>query len=146
APPYIPPPDGQQPGLGGFGGITVRQGTSNPVQQGYVGYAWKAFSSGVNGCSGPAPGQFDQMANLNTDTGNGGANAQNGYANTAGLCGYKPGVQVGYNLLTHNALNMYVDTEALMIRQVDLDPPGFARPGSNQSFGMLNMDSTRCLL
>jgi hypothetical protein len=146
APPYIPPPNGQQPGLGDFNGITVRQGTSNPPQQGYVGYAWKAFSSGVNGCGGPAPGQFDQMANLNTDAGNGGANAQNGYVNTASLCGYKPGVRVGYDLLTHKSLNLYVDTESLMIRGVSLDPPGYNGPGSDQSYGMLNMDSTRCLL
>ena len=141
APPYVPPPDGQEPGLGDFNGITVRQGTS--TQQGYVGYAWKAFSSGVNGCAGPAPGQFDQMANLNTDDG---PNAQNGYVNTAALCGYQPGVRISYNLLTHDALNMYVDTESLMIRQVTLAPPGFAGPGSNQSFGRLNMDSTRCAL
>jgi hypothetical protein len=146
APPYIPPPNGQQAGLGGFNGITVRQGTSNPVQQGYVGYAWKAFSTGVDGCGGPAPGQFDQMANLNTDAGNRGANAQNGYVNSASLCGNRPGVRMGYNLLTHRALNMYLDTGTLMLRQVDLDPPGYAGPGSNQSFGMLNMDSTRCLL
>jgi hypothetical protein len=146
APPYTPPPNGQLPGLGDFDGITVRQGTSNPPQQGYVGYAWKAFSSGVNGCGGPAPGQFDQMANLNTDAGNNGANAQNGYVNSASLCGYKPGVRIGYDLLTHNARNVYLDTTSLMIRPVALDPPGFAGPGSDQAFGMLNMDSTRCLL
>jgi len=146
APPYVPPPNGQQPGLGDFNAITVRQGTSNPPQQGYVGYAWKAFSSAVNGCAGPAPGQFDQMANLNTDAGNNGANAQNGYVNTLSLCGYQPGVRIGYNLLTHNARNIYLDTTSLMVRPVSLDPPAFAGPGSNQSFGMLNMDSTRCLL
>ena len=146
APPYVPPPNGQQPGLGDFNAITVRQGTSNPPQQGYVGYAWKAFSSAVNGCAGPAPGQFDQMANLNTDAGNNGANAQDGYVNTANLCGYQPGVRIGYNLLTHNARNIYLDTTSLMVRPVSLDPPAFAGPASNQSFGMLNMDSTRCLL
>ena len=144
APPYVLPPDAQQPSLGAFDSITVRQATAE--QQGYVGYAWKAFSSGVNGCSGLAPGQFDQMANLNTDAGNNGANAQNGYVNSLGLCGYQPGVRMGYNLLTHKSLNMYLDTTALMIRPVSLDPPGFAGPASNQSFGMLNMDSTRCLL
>jgi hypothetical protein len=146
APPYVPPPGGQTPGLGDFNSITVRQGTSNPPQQGYVGYAWKAFSTGVNGCGGNAPGQFDQMANLNTDAGNNGANAQNGYVNSQNICGFQPGVRVGYNLLTHNALNIYLDTTSLMIREVKLDPPGFAAPSSNHSFGMLNMDSTRCLL
>ena len=145
-PPYLPPPNGQTPSLGALNAITVRQGTSNPPQQGYVGYAWRAFSTGVDGCGGPAPGQFDQMANLNTDDGSGGANAQNGYVNSAGLCGFPNGVRIGYNLLTHEALNLYLDTDALMIRQVNLDPPGFAGPGSNRSFGMLNMESTRCLL
>ena len=145
APPYVAPPNGQQPGLGALNSITVRQGTSNPPEQGYVGYSWKAFSSGVNGCSGPAPGQFDQLANLNTDAGNNGANAQNGYVNSSTLCGFQPGVRVGYNLLTHDSLNVYLDTTTLLIRQVNLNPPSFVGPGSMQSFGMLNMDSTRCL-
>jgi hypothetical protein len=143
APPYVPPPNGQTPGLGDLNAITVRQGTA--TQQGYVGYAWKAFSSGVTGCGARAHDQFDQMANLNTDTDNGG-NAQMGYASSAGLCGYKPGVRMGYNLLTHDALNVYVDTASLLIRQVSLDTPAFASPGSNQAYGKLNLVSTRCLL
>jgi hypothetical protein len=144
APPYVQPPGGQLPGLGGFDAITVRQATSE--QAGYVGYAWKAFSSGVNGCGSSSPGQFDQMANLNTDAGNEGRNAQNGYINTQPLCGFEPGVRIGYNLLTHNSLNMYLDTTTLLIRPVDLDPPAFAKPGSNRAYGMLKLDSTRCLL
>jgi hypothetical protein len=144
APPYVPPPNGQVPGLGALNAITVRQATS--FQKGYVGYAWKAFSSGVIGCGGSTNGQFDQMANLDTDTDNGGANAQVGYVNSAGLCGYKAGVRIGYNLLTHDALNVYVDTSALIIRQVSLDTPAFAPPRSNQAFGKLNLSSTRCLM
>jgi hypothetical protein len=143
-PPYVPPPNGQVPGLGALNAITVRQATS--VQQGYVGYAWKAFSSGVIGCGGSTNGQFDQMANLNTDTDNGGANAQVGYVSSAGLCGYKAGVRIGYNLLTHDALNVYVDTNALLIREVSLDTPAFAGPSSDQAFGKLNLSSTRCLM
>jgi hypothetical protein len=146
APPYTPPPGGQTPGLGGFNSITVRQGTSKPPQPGYVGYAWNAFSSGVNGCANNAPGLFDQMANVNTDPGNAGKNAQNGYVNSAGLCGFNSGVRVGYNLLTHNAVNIYLDTTTLTIRPVPLDPPSFKGPSSNQSFGTLNFDSDRCLL
>ena len=42
-----------------------------------------------------------------------------GYVNSAGLCGYKPGVRIGYNLLTHDALNLYVVTATLLIRQVN---------------------------
>jgi hypothetical protein len=138
APPYIPPPDGQQPGLGGFGGITVRQETSQ--QQGYVGYAWTAYSSGVIACGGSAPGQFGQMANLNKDDNS----AQNGYVTSQ--CGYERGLRIGYNLLTHKSLNIYLDTTTGMIRPVDLDPPAFAGPASNRSFGRLNLVSTACAM
>ncbi|HKU85560.1 MAG TPA: hypothetical protein VJV77_04400 [Casimicrobiaceae bacterium] len=146
APPYVPPPNGQQPGLGALNAITVRQGTSNPPQAGYVGYAWKAFSTGVNGCGAQAPGQFDQMANLNTDATDNGVHAQDGYINSSGLCGFQPGVRVAYDLLTHNARNLYLDTTSLMIRPVTLDPPSYAGPGSDRSYGQLNFASTRCLL
>src|SRR5436190_8039447 len=63
APPYVPPPGQNSPGLGGFESITVRQGTSK--QAGYVGYSWTAYSKGVHGCGVSASGQYDQMANLN---------------------------------------------------------------------------------
>ena len=153
APPYLPPPDAQQPSLGDFRSITVRQGTSKPPQQGYVGYAWKAFSSGIGDCNarppsppGPPgpPGQFDLLANLNTDADNEGANAQNGYV-TSG-CGLQAGTRLGYSLLTHDAQNFYLDSSSLHIRQVLLDPPAFSSPASGQSFGRLNMNSTRLLL
>src|SRR5262249_11403528 len=146
APPYTQPPGGQTPGLGDFNSITVRQGTSNPPQEGYVGYAWKAFSTSVNGCGNQAPGQFDQMANVSTDAGSGGRTAQTGSASSAALCGFQPGVRIGYNLLTHNSANISLDTTSLMVRPVSLDPPSFPGPGSNQSFGQLNLDSDRCLL
>ena len=145
APPYIPPPNGQQPGLGDFRSITVRQGTSQPPQAGYVGYAWKAFSSGVTDCNANAPGQLDQLANLNTDRGNSGANAQMGYTN--GACGLQEGVRLTYNLLSHDADNFYLDSSSLHIRPVQLsNPPGFSNPKSGQSVGQLNFDTTRLLL
>lgn len=143
APPYSPPPNSQQPGLGGFNAITVRQGTSNPPQAGYVGYAWVAYSSGVNGCNVNAPGQFGQLANLNTDA----DNAQSGYATSA--CGLQTGSRLSYNLLTSNGGNVYLDTSSsrLVIRPITLDPPAFAGVNSNQAFGVLNFEeSTRCLL
>jgi hypothetical protein len=146
APPYTPPPGGQTPGLSDFNSITVRQGTSNPLQQGYVGYAWNAYSSAVNGCANNAPGLFDQMANLNTDAGNGGKNAQNGYVSSQSLCGFKAGVRMGYSLLNHDAVNIYLDTTTLTIRPVPLNPPSFSRPADKKSFGVLNFDSDRCLL
>ena len=52
------------------------------------------------------------MANLNTDAGNGGANAQNGYVNSQASAAINTGVRMGYNLLTHNALNIYLDTNS----------------------------------
>ena len=82
------------------------------------------------------------MANLNTDA----SDAESGYVNSKSLCGFADNLRLGYNLLTHNSLNLYVDTTSLMIRQVNLDPPGFGAPGSNQSFGKLNNASARCLL
>ena len=146
APPYTPPPGGNTPGLADFRSITVRQGTSDPPQEGYVGYAWKAFSTGIKGCTGGAPGVFDQMANVNTDAGNSGKNAQNGYVNSLPLCGFESGVQVGYNLLTRSAANIYLDTSKGFIRPVNLDPPAYSGQSSNQAFGRLNLGSDRCLL
>lgn len=145
APPYTPPPGGQQPGLGGFRGITVRQATSQPAQAGYVGYAWQAFSSDINGCQASAPGQLDQLANLNTDASDGGVHAQDGYAST--LCGLQAGVRIAYDLLGGPAQNYYLDTDKMQVRQVQLaDPPAFADPNGGKSFGMLNLDSRQLLL
>jgi hypothetical protein len=148
APPYVAPPGGQLAGLGDLNSITVRQGTSNPPQFGYVGYAWQALSADVNGCDGGAQGQFDQLANLNTDAGNNGANAQSGYVNSADLCGFQHGVRMSYNLLAQNAPHIYFDTKSLKIRPISLSsyPPTFAGPSSNQSYGQLNLASDRCLL
>jgi hypothetical protein len=153
-PRFVPPPGGQEPGLGDFRGITVRQGTSQPPLEGYVGYAWKAYSSSVNDCNAGSPGQLDQLANLNTDAGNAGANAQRGYVN--GACGMQSGARLGYSLLGNGLLanlrtprvpqNFYLDSNTLHIRQVQLDPPAFASPQSGESFGRLNMDSTRLLM
>jgi hypothetical protein len=41
---------------------------------------------------------------------------------------------------------MYLDTSTLMVREVALDPPGFAGPASGRALAALNMDSTRCML
>jgi hypothetical protein len=136
----VPPGDENAPSLGGFDGITVRQATA--VQAGYVGYAWQAYSDGVIGCVAQGQGQFDQMANLNTSATDG-----LDYVNSQHICGYPPGVQMGYNLLTSKSTpNFYLDTTAGLIRQVNLDPPGFDGPTSNRSFAALNFDSARCLL
>ena len=141
-PPYTPPPGGNTPGLADFRGITVRQGTSEPPQLGYVGYSWKAFSNGVKGCTGGAPGIFDQMASVNTDA----DNAQNGYINSLGLCGFDAGLRVGYNLLPTSAANIYLDTENQLLRPVNLDPPSYPSLSSNQAFGKLNLGSDRLIL
>ena len=148
APPYVVPVSGQQPGdLGALRSITVRQGTA--TQQGYVGYAWQAYSSGLLDCSTNKRGQLDQAANLNTDAGNKGANAQKGYATTpcALQGGGTNGVTLAYSLLTQDKPNIYLDTTSLHVRPVSLgDSTSFAPPSSGQSFGQLNLDSARLLL
>jgi len=120
-----------------FRNITVRQGTSK--QAGYVGYAWKSYSSGVKGCGSGGAGQFDQMANLNT-----GSAAQSGYAN--GPCGMPNGVRLAYNMAGHSSSNFYLDSAARIVRQVQLDPPVFNPPGAAQAWGKFNFDSAALLL
>jgi hypothetical protein len=146
-PPYVPPSSGQQPGnIGALRSITVRQSSSK--LPGYVGYSWQSYSSGVSSCQTGARGQLDQAANLNTDKGNDGANAQNGYTATAcGLQGGAAGLKVSYNPLIDPTANFYLDTSSLMLREVRLDPiPDFTDPLAGRAFGRLNLDSTMLLL
>jgi hypothetical protein len=134
----------------GYRGISVRQGTGSV--HGYVGYAWQSQNSDPSkapSCVGGGIGQLDQVANLNTDSGNDGANAQQGYVN--GACGIGgTGVKVAYNLLTHGAANFYLDTtdpNVPMVRQVTLEPtPAFTSPLSGQAWGVLNFKSDSLLL
>jgi hypothetical protein len=147
-PPYVPPSSGQQPGdIGALRSITVRQATSrNP---GYIGYSWQSYSSGIVACGTDLRGQLDQAANLNTNQGNDGANAQNGYTATA--CGLQggasAGLKVSYNPLIDPTANFYLDTSSLMLREIQLDPvPDFTDPLGGKSFGKLNLDSTMLLL
>lgn len=133
-----------------YRGLSVRQGTGSV--RGYVGYAWQAQNSDPNkapSCLGGGVGQLDQVANLNTDSGGNGRNAQLGYVN--GSCGVGvPGVRVAYNLLSHGAANFYLDTTAAnapMVRQVALEPaPVFASPLSGQAWGVFNLRSDALLL
>ncbi|MEJ7687340.1 MAG: hypothetical protein WKG52_10300 [Variovorax sp.] len=136
--------------LCGFRGISVRQGTGSA--RGYLGYAWQGQNSDPGrapSCVGAGVGQLDQVANLNTDSGNGGANAQTGYVN--GACGIGvPGVRVAYSLLSDGAANFYLDTtnpDVPTVRQVVLEPaPAFASPLSGQAWGVLNLPSDSLLL
>lgn len=135
-------------------GISVRQGTGSA--RGYLGYSWQSQNANPGkapSCVGNGTGQLDQMANLNTDLSQGGANAQLGYAN--GSCGIaNPGVKLAYNLLTHGTANYYLDTgdpTAPILRQVTLEPApqfagatGSANPGL--AFGVLNLSSDKLLL
>ncbi len=122
----------------GFRSITVRQGTSNPQRNGYIGYAWQAQntdSSKVPSCQGGGVGQLDQIANLNS------ADANTGYATSS--CGIiQPGVRAAYNLLSHGTANFYLDTtdtNAPVVRQVTLEPaPAFDSPNSNRAWGVFN--------
>ncbi|MEO9103247.1 MAG: hypothetical protein ABI212_08015 [Burkholderiaceae bacterium] len=133
-----------------FRDITVRQGTQQA--QGYVGYAWQGQNNDPSiapGCTGGGSGQLDQVANLNTDAGNGGANAQNGYV--ASACGIvEGGLRVAYSLLTQRGKNFYLDTTditAPMLRQIVLEPqPAITPPASGGSWGVLNFASDALLL
>ncbi|MBV8867126.1 MAG: hypothetical protein JO210_17145 [Acidobacteriaceae bacterium] len=148
APPYVPPSSENKPGdVGAFRSITVRQATKS--QKGYVGYAWQAYSLEIGSCETGARAQLDMAGNLNTDQGNNGANAQDGYTVTrCGLQGAASGgLKLSYNLLTDPSANFYLDTSSKMLRQVRLDPtPDFSDPLSGKSFGKLNLDSTMLLL
>ncbi len=148
APPYVPPSSENKPGdIGAFRSITVRQATKN--QKGYLGYSWQAYSLEVGSCETGARAQLDMAANLNTDQGKNGTNAQDGYTVTpCGLQGAASGgLKLSYNLLTDPSANFYLDTSSKMLRQVTLDPkPDFSDPVSGKSFGKLNLDSTMLLL
>ncbi|MEO7335025.1 MAG: hypothetical protein ABIV63_00460, partial [Caldimonas sp.] len=133
--------------LCGFGDISVRQGTASA--RGYIGYAWRGQDSDPNRVPNCGVGQLDQFANLNTDPGNDGRNAQQGYV--VGGCGVNvPGVRVAYSLLSNGAANFYLDTTnaaAPMIRRVVLEPtPSITPPDSGQAWGVLNFASDSLLL
>jgi hypothetical protein len=144
APLFFAPSSGQQPGdIAAFRSITVRQATQK--MKGYVGYSWQSFSRDIKSCQTFAVGQLDMAANLNTDQGGDGANAQDGYTvTTCGLQGSATaGLSLSYNLLTDPNANFYLDTSSLMLRQIALDPtPDFSNPTSGKSFGKLNLAST----
>jgi hypothetical protein len=125
-----------------FYGITVRQGTE--ASAGYVGYAWRGFSANVVDCTSGGQGDTGQLANLNTDTGNGGRNAQNGYV--LNRCGLQNKPKLAYSLLTHGTSNYYLDTTHNVVRQVMLDPPAFDDPTGNKAYGAFNLDCTSLLL
>ena len=148
APAYVPLSSINQPGsIGALRSITVRQATQR--QKGYLGYSWQSYSTDVFACDTTSRGQLDVAGNVNTSGGNGGADAQDGYAITS--CGSPGGatggIKLSYNLLTNPTANFYLDTSSLMLRQIQLDPvPSFTDPLSNKSFGKLNLDSTMLLL
>ncbi|MES2787571.1 MAG: hypothetical protein V4684_19050 [Pseudomonadota bacterium] len=134
----------------GWRNITVRQGTGSA--RGFVGYAWQSQNTDASrapSCVGGGIGQLDQLANLSTDSGNNGANAQIGYAN--GACGIGvPGVKIAYSLLPTGGVNFYLDTtdpNAPMVREVTLDSTvAFASPLSGKAWGVLNFASDVFLL
>lgn len=145
----LPPPSAKQSDMPCAGpgdlcrlfDITVRQGTA--LGAGYVGYAWQGFSTGVFDCGSGGQSDSGQLANLNTDTGNGGVRAQAGYA--ALPCGLAQ-PRLAYSLLAHGSANFYLDPAQRLVRQVLLDPPAFADPRTQRAFGAFNLDSTALLL
>jgi hypothetical protein len=142
APAYIPPPNDQQPGLGGWRGITVRQSVAS--RAGYVGYAWGAYSSGLVGCAARAPGQFDYFANLNTDQSIT-EDKQSGYISSG--CGMASGALLSYNLLSDDVGNVCLEADTGYLRPVTLgSAPAFPVAGAGLALGRLNLAATRILL
>lgn len=141
-PAFLPPPGDQQPGLGGLRNITVTGQTS--ARPGYLGYAWKAYSGARLGCAANAPGQFDYVANLDTDNRSGGG-AETGYASIG--CGLASGAVLGYSLLSSDTANVYLDPDRLYLRPVS---PGaasaFPAPAARLALGRLNLASSGLLL
>lgn len=135
APPYLPPPGDQQPGLGALRNITLSQRTAN--RDGYVGYAWQAYGNANAGC-GTSAAQADYLASMGVE-----ANRELRHATTQ--CGMQSGAQIGYSLLSNDSLNIYLDPDQLYLRQVQL---GSATPfaGNGQAYGMLNLTSSAMLL
>jgi len=121
-----------------FRDITVRQGTAEA--KGYLGYAWKSFSSGLSSCESSGKGQLDQFANVNTAD-----DAGDGYFHAP--CGLQSGTKLAYNLLSHGTANFYLDSRNQIIRRVQLDPtPAVDDPHGNMAWGKLNLPSTALLL
>ena len=141
-PAFLPPPGDQQPSLGGLRNITVTEQTAR--RPGYVGYAWKGYSGARLGCAANAPGQFDYVANLNTDNRAGGS-AEVGYASIG--CGLASGAVLGYSLLSSDTANVYLDPDQLYLRPVSLGAaPAFPPPGARLALGRLNLSSSGLLL
>lgn len=135
APPYLPPPGDQQPGLGALRNITLSQRTAS--RDGYVGYAWQAYGNSNAGC-GTAAAQADYLASMGVE-----ANRQLLHASTQ--CGMQSGAQIGYNLISNDSLNIWLDPNQLYLRQVQL---GSATPfaGNDRAYGRLNLTSSAMLL
>jgi hypothetical protein len=85
------------------------------------------------------------MANILFSNGSSG-NAQSGYAFTP--CALQPGPKLVYDPLGRPGSNYYLDATngKNLIRQIQLNPPAFADPCSNNAFGMFNLSSDDLLL
>jgi hypothetical protein len=103
---------------------------------GYVGYGWQSYIN--SGCASGGAGQLDQMSNIFVANGSGG-NAQIGYATLP--CALEPGAKLIYDPIGQQSANYYLDSSNgnYLVRQIQLDPPGFADPRSNVAWGKFNL-------
>jgi hypothetical protein len=110
---------------------------------GYIGYGWQSYNNA--GCASGGAGQLDQMANIFVSNGSGG-NAQTGYATTP--CALAPGTKLIYDPLGRPGANYYLDStnSKNLIRQVQLAPPAFPDPRSNNAWGKFNLNPDDMLL
>ena len=114
-------PDGQEPGPRRLQRHHRAAGDLDPPQQGYVGYAWKASQQRRQRLRERRTGAVRPARQPEHRRGQRRRQRAERLRQRASLCGYQPGVRIAYNLLTHDALNFYLDT-------TDADAPaGHAR-------------------
>jgi hypothetical protein len=127
--PATPSACGPNPGnICAYRSISYNSGAGN------IGYAWQSYST--HGCDS-GTGQLDQLANLpSVDNG---SNAQGMYA--MGPCSLIGATKLVYDPLGRAGMNFYVDTtnQDNLLRRVELNPPVFSSPLSNQAWGKFNL-------
>lgn len=136
-----PPPPGSNntcsnaPGqLCQFRGISVNYATGD------IGYDWNSYTTLA--CASGGSGLLDQMASIPSANGD----QQSNYAKLP--CAIDTGSHLIYSPTGDRKANFYLDSSngSNLLRQVDLSPPGFANPRSNQAWGKFNLPSDDLLL
>ncbi len=117
-----------------FRGISVNYATGD------IGYDWNSYTSVT--CAPGGSGLLDQMASIPSANGD----QQSGYAKLP--CAIDSGSHLIYSPTGDPHANFYLDSSNghNLLRQVNLSPPGFSNPKSNQAWGKLNLPCNDLLL